>query len=99
QRQDFGFRTDGRYVAALNVALGGAPTERIADTYKKIPQTIGAIPGVRSVAFSLYSPMEGDNWGSRITVEGHAPAEILESSWNRVSPRYFETIGTPLLRG
>jgi predicted permease len=99
QRQDFGFRTDGRYVAALNVALGGAPTERIADTYKQIPQTIGAIPGVRSVAFSLYSPMEGDNWGSRITVEGHAPAEILESSWNRVSPRYFETIGTPLLRG
>ena len=53
ERQDFGFRTEGRYVAALNVALGGAPTERIADAYKRIPQTIGAIPGVRSVALSL----------------------------------------------
>jgi predicted permease len=99
ERQDFGFRTDGRYVAGMNIALGGAPAERLAAAYRRLPEAIGAIPGVSSVAFSLYSPMKGDNWAGRIAVEGHAAAELLISSWNRVSPRYFETIGTPLLRG
>jgi len=99
ERQDFGFRTDGRYVAGIDLALGGAPAERLAAAYKRLPEAVGAIPGVRRVAFSLYSPMNGDNWAGRIAVEGHAAAEVLESSWNRVSPHYFETIGTPLLRG
>ena len=99
ERQDFGFRVEGRYVAGINIALGGAPTEQIAAAYRRLPEALGAVPGVQSVAFSLYSPMQGDNWGGRIAVEGHAAAEMLHSSWNRVSPRYFETIGTPLLRG
>lgn len=48
---------------------------------------------------SLYSPMSGDNWGSLITVDGHDTGERLTASWNRVTPDYFETIGTPVLRG
>lgn len=32
-------------------------------------------------------------------MEGHGTSERLVASWNRVSPRYLETIGTPLLRG
>src|ERR1051326_181268 len=43
--------------------------------------------------------MSGDNWSAGITVEGHGPDERLAASWNRASPPYFETIGTPVLRG
>lgn len=99
QRQDFGFQTDGRYVAALHTAFGGASLERLDAVYAHLTAAVAAIPGVESVAFSLYSPMSGDNWSTRITVEGHGPGERLAASWNRASPKYFETIGTPLLRG
>jgi predicted permease len=57
------------------------------------------VPGAVNAAYSLYGPMSGDNWATMITVEGHAPGEELVASWNRVSPGYFDTVGTPLLRG
>jgi len=34
-----------------------------------------------------------------IHIAGHPPDERIFASWDRVSPRYFETIGTRLLRG
>jgi predicted permease len=43
--------------------------------------------------------MSGDNWASSITVEGHGADERLTASWNRIGPRYFDTVGTPLVRG
>jgi len=65
-------------------------------------QTFGfetKIPGVLSDAYSLYSPMRGDNWSMSIHIAGHPPDERIFASWDRVSPHYFETIGTRLLRG
>ncbi|PYR80049.1 MAG: hypothetical protein DMF86_01790 [Acidobacteria bacterium] len=99
QAQDFGFQTANRYVAALNVALGDVTPERLEAIYRALPERIGRIAGVDRVAFSLYSPMEGDNWGTRITVDGHSTSEVLSASWDRVSAGYFDAIGTPLLRG
>jgi predicted permease len=99
QRQDFGFRTEGRYTASVNASLGAAATERLEAIYRLLPERLGRIPGVTSAAFALYGPMEGNNWIARLTVDGHAASEVLSASWLRVSPGYFETIGTPLVRG
>ena len=99
QRQDFGFTTDGRYVANLAPSLSTVPGEQLQPLYARIQERLLRIPGVANAAFSLYSPMSGDNWSSSITVDGHGTAERLSASWNRVSARYFDTIGTPLVRG
>ena len=99
QSQDFGFRIEGRYVAAFAPSIATIPADRLPSTYAAIEQRLRRLDGVRHVAFSLYSPMSGDNWSSVITVDGHGPAERLTASWNRVSPGYFETTGTPILRG
>jgi predicted permease len=99
QRQDFGFRTEGRYTALLNTSLGAVTFERLEAIYRLLPERLGRIPGVTSAAFSLYGPMEGNNWIARVTVDGHAASEALSASWDRVSPGYFETIGTRLVRG
>ena len=99
QRQDFGFRTDGRYSAKLNASFGNAAVEHLEPIYARLAERLAGIPGVASAAFALYGPMEGNNWTSRVTVDGQAPTDVLSASWNRVSPRYFETLGTRLVRG
>ena len=99
QRQDFGFRTESRYVAALAPSLASVPAGQLQSLYARLQERVLRIPGVANAAFSLYSPMSGDNWASSITVDGHGTAERLGASWNRISPRYLDTVGTPLLRG
>jgi predicted permease len=55
------------------------------------------------VSFSMYSPMEGDNWGEGVYIEGEPPPQPGEhdhgASWLRASPRYFETLGTKIVEG
>lgn len=99
QQQEFGFRIDGRYVANLAPSLTTVPGEQLESLYARIQERLLRTPGVANAAFSLYSPMSGDNWASSITVDGHGTAERLNASWNRVSAHYFDTVGTPLIRG
>jgi macrolide transport system ATP-binding/permease protein len=55
---------------------------------------------VLNATYSLYSPMEGNNWSSGISIEGRPPDPRTDSSsWNRIGPGYFDTLGTRLLRG
>jgi macrolide transport system ATP-binding/permease protein len=100
QHQEFGFLTTGRYVASVHTAFGsGVSTGEMAAVYARLTERVREIPGVANAAFSLYSPMSGDNWSSGVAVEGGRSREREGASWNRVSPGYFETIGTPVLRG
>src|SRR5260370_17474764 len=80
--------------------MGYSP-ERLSTVYERLQQRLPKIPGVRSASFSLYSPMRGGAWSSGIAVEGRSPepGRAFSSMRNRVSPYYFETVGTPLLRG
>jgi predicted permease len=99
QQQDFGFRTEALYVANLAPSLSTTPPDQLESLYPRTRERLRQVPGLASAAFSLYAPMSGDNWASSITVDGHSTSERLVASWNRISPEYFETIGTPLLRG
>jgi predicted permease len=99
ENQKFGFETQGRMVVMVNPALAGYKPEKLYGLYQQLQQRLPQIPGVVRAAYSLYSPMRGDNWSDLICIEGHAPDERIVASFDRVSPHYFETIGTRLLRG
>jgi macrolide transport system ATP-binding/permease protein len=99
ETQDFGVAIDSRYVVALAPSLTMVAPEELPSIYARLQERLTQIPGVANAAFSLYAPMSGDNWSTRIAVEGRSPSETVAASWNRVSPRYFDTVGTPLLRG
>ncbi len=99
EAQDFGVQIGGRYVATLAPSLTIVSPEELPSMYARVQERLLRIPGVMNAGFSLYAPMSGDNWSTLIAVEGHDSSERYSASWNRVSPGYFDTVGTPLVRG
>jgi predicted permease len=103
QHQHFGFETTNRYILHVDPQMAGYKPDQIPTLYRQLRETLAAVPGVKRVAFSLYSPMEGDNWGETVYLEGKAPpppdSNENESSWLRVSDGYFDVIGTKIVQG
>jgi predicted permease len=99
QDQQFGFQPQGRLIVRIDPAQAGYKPNQLYELYQQFQQRLPRIPGVLSASYSLYSPMRGDNWGLGIHIEGHPPDERAGTSFDRVGPHYFETIGTRLLRG
>ena len=100
EQQPLGFKPDGRLVARIRPAAPSGDLDRLAVYYSRLQARLRQIPGVVNATYSLYSPMEGNNWSSGISIEGRPPAQRGDSSsWNRIGPGYFETMGTRVLRG
>jgi predicted permease len=102
EHQNFGIQTTNRYVVHIDPAGAGYTPEKLQPLYQRLEQQFGALPGVQSVGLALYSTLEGNNWGEGIRVEGQpepGPNEHIGSSWDRVSPKFFETVGQPVIRG
>ncbi len=102
EHQDFGLQTENRYVMHLNPAGAGYTEEKLPALYQQLEEQFGALPGVQSVGLALYSTLEGNNWGEAVFVDGRptpGPNAHIGSSWDRVSPRFFETVGQPVIRG
>ena len=103
QHQHFGFETPNRYISHIDPQMAGYKPDQLPAFYRQLHDTLAAIPGVRRVSFSLYSPMEGDNWGETVYIEGQAPpppdSDESNASWVRVSEGYFDTIGTKIVQG
>jgi predicted permease len=102
ERQNFGLQTANRYVVHIDPAGAGYTPEKLPALYQRLEQQFGAVPGVQSVGLALYSTLEGNNWGEEVFVEGRpdpGPNPHLGSSWDRVNPQFFETVGQPVIRG
>ncbi len=101
ENQDFGFEQDRRIVAKINPRLAGYQPLQLSQLYRRIHDSIAGVPVVSSVALCLYSP-PGGGWGSAVWADGRpgpGPREDNFSMWDRVTPGYFEVIGTPIVKG
>ncbi|HZZ40980.1 MAG TPA: ABC transporter permease [Acidobacteriaceae bacterium] len=103
EHQHFGFEAANRTIVKLNTETAGLPPERLDDFYRKVNDSLSTIPGVERVAWSTWSPMDGNNYGESVWVDGQPapPPGSPENgaSWVRVSPSYFATIGTQVIAG
>jgi predicted permease len=102
ERQNFGITTANRYVIHIDPMGAGYNLETIGTVNQRIEDEFKALPGVKSAGLALYSTLEGNNWGESIFVEGRpapGPEENHGSSWDRVSPQFFQTVGQPIIRG
>lgn len=102
EHQKFGIQTENRFVLHVDPAGSGYTPEKLPALYDSLEREFGALPGVKSVGLGLYSALEGNNWGESVRVPGRPeprPNDDTGSSWDRVSPQFFDSIGQPLLRG
>jgi len=101
--QNFGFETPNRYILHIAPPMAGYKPAQYDALYRQLHDSLSAIPGVTQVSFSLYSPMEGDNWGETVFIDGQPPpppdSNVNQASWVRVSAGYFETLGTKIIQG
>ena len=97
---DAGFRQ--HQVLVVRVSTGPAyPDARKRVLYDELLTRFGGLPGVQSVSMSMDSPGGELSMGAGMTVPGR-PAEGDDSPTvfhNFVGPRFFETMGIPVLAG
>jgi predicted permease len=101
EHQNFGFTLDHRVTVLMNQPLASYTPQHLDSLYRALQERLARVPGIERASLALYTPFT-DNWGDGIFVQGHPPPRLDEdtgSSWDRVSPGYFETVGQRLLRG
>jgi len=102
-QQKFGFETDHRYILHIDPQMAGYKPSQFDALFRQLHDTLAAIPGVSKISFSLYSPMEGNNWSETVYIEGQAPpapdSNENNASWLRASDGYFDAIGTKIIEG
>ncbi len=101
QNQDFGFNRRNVLLVEFNAKFAGYKSEQLDGLYQRILDRLDALPDIRSAALAGSPPISAGSWDSPIFIQGYTPApdEDISTLINRVSPRYFETLGIPVLQG
>jgi predicted permease len=99
---DLGFAPEQLLVVDLNPQAAGYRDDQAIALSRTLLDRIEAVPGVSSVSLSEHGLLTGtDNGTNLMRPRGFAagPEGFPRTRWDVVGPRYFSTIGTPLLSG
>jgi len=101
EKADLGFRPQGQIVASINFKASGYTLDRLSDLYQRIQNRLEQVPGVASASLSLNAPQKFCCINLNISLAGHNDKWIgdVDTIFARVTPHYFQTIGTPMVRG
>jgi predicted permease len=101
ERANLGFRPQGQIIASINFKASGYSPEQLPALYQRIQDRLQQVPGVVSASLSLNSPQKFCCVNLNIAIAGRSEKwiEDVGTIFARVTPHYFETIGTPLVRG
>jgi predicted permease len=102
EHQNFGIVTARRYVLEFDPKAAGYPADRLPALYRQIEDRLSALPGAINVSLARYTPLGDNNWGSCVVQQGHPMPTLNENcfaSWDRVSNRFLQSVGVPMVRG
>ena len=87
-----------RYIVHINPQTAGYSQRQVGDLYRTIEERFHALPGVEKVGISSYTPMEDNNNGWSVQVQGK-PDPHLSASSIKANPDYFDSVGTRVVMG
>jgi predicted permease len=98
---DPGFKQDHVLTASVGLKVAGYSDEEVDVLCHKILDRVAALPGVTVASLSDWVPMNFNRKTDDAYPVGYAPRphESLEVLHAEVAPRYFETLGVPILEG
>jgi len=93
---DAGFQRTGILVADADFTRLNIPSAQRQEFKRELLERIRALPGVERAAIAMVVPLGGNFSNNDVFINGEKkePADL-----NRVSDRFFSTMGTPLLAG
>jgi predicted permease len=99
---DPGFDPTGVMDIWVNISSRNLSPDQGRAFYEQLRRRAAALPGVREATLAAIVPLGGSNMQVGMWVEGReasGPRPPLAPSFNVVAPRYFETLGIPLVAG
>jgi macrolide transport system ATP-binding/permease protein len=87
-----------RYIVHFNPQAAGYSPAQVEALYRTIEDRFHAIPGIRKIGISSYTPMEANNRGRGVQIQGQPDLED-GASWLRTSSEYFDSVGTHIVMG
>jgi predicted permease len=102
EQAPLGFRAEGALTARLSLPRSlsaDAPALRRFAT--DLEERLGALPGVVAAGLGQRLPLSGSGISAGLRVEGRESAsnDQLDVAWRLVTPKWFEALGVPVLRG
>jgi predicted permease len=96
-----GFRTTRLLMVRVDPGSSGYKGQRLRDFYDRLQAQVQNLPGVQVASLAAITPLGGSRWNGDVSIEGYKwkPSEKPYVDMNSVSPRYFETMGIPILLG
>ena len=102
QMLDPGFAMRDGLLASIDLLPNGYDAPRGVLLYQQLLQRLSTVPQVQSATLAAAMPL-GLGGGSDLSVrvDGYQArdGEEPQAYYNRVAPRYFETMGVPIVRG
>jgi predicted permease len=96
-----GFQASNGFVLPLNLGYSQYEEPKGRQFQRQVVERVEALPGVRSAALAVDTPLGQMHPRNGIQIEGYQSrsGESMAVRFNLVSPRYFQTLGIPVLRG
>ena len=99
-----GFEREGLLLVRVDPGRRGYSGAALARLYEQIGARLDSLPGARASSFSVYPPVQGNGGtffgNSTVIADGRSAAHVPGYVWlNVIGPRFFETLGAPLLEG
>ncbi len=98
---DLGIKTDHLLQFQIAPELSGYNPQRTAELVDRLLARFNTLPGVTSATSAMIPVLAQSTSTSNFTAEGYTPGEgeNMQAIQNWVGPRYFATMGIPLLAG
>lgn len=96
-----GFASDHLVTFGISPGYAGYQLNQNLDLYKRVIDTLAALPGVRSAAGTSDPELANNDSMSSIGIPGYTPGENERMSveWAEISPGYFDTLKLPFVLG